>query len=123
MRRLIATLNLLVLANLVNVQGGSSCPQAVSGHHGKAVAVSAAAGHAGHDMSARADHGTAQSMPDEGPSHAPACMMLGPCAVTLDVPNAVGAATGASTADRLLAVSDHLPRSAGIAPELPPPRT
>lgn len=121
MRRLIAALSLLALANLMFVQGGSACPLAGSAHHEQA-AAQAVAGHGGHDMSSMENHNTAQSVPEDGSSHAPACLTMGPCAMTLDLARSGVAASTAAQVDRLLAISDHLPRSAGITPELPPPR-
>lgn len=122
MRRLIATLSLLALANLGFVQGSSACPLAGSTHHKTADVVAVGEGHAGHGMSSPVNTDSAQSMTDDASSHAPACLTMGPCAVTLDVARTGDAPSAAVKVDRLLAVSDHLPRSAGIAPELPPPR-
>ena len=119
MRRLIAALSLLGLANLMFAQGGVPCP--LKSHHGQAPATAVVMGHEHHDMGTRA-HDVAVPLPDEGSSHAPVCLTMGPCAVTLDVSGPVVSTYMVAGVDRVLAASDHLPPSAVIAPELPPPR-
>ena len=119
MRRLIAALSLFSLANLMFAQGGVACP--LKSHHGQAQATSVMAGHEHHDMGATT-RDAALPMPDENSSHAPACLTMGPCAVTLDIAGPVVSSYLTAGIDRVLAASDHLPPSAVIAPELPPPR-
>ena len=119
MRRLIAALSLFGLANLMFAQGGVPCP--VKSHHDQAPAASAMTGHDHHDMAATT-HDAALPMPDESSPHAPVCLTMGPCAVTLDLAGPVVSAYANAQVDRVLAISDHLPPSAVIAPELPPPR-
>ena len=119
MRRLVALLSLLSLANLVFVRGGTTCP--LTDHHG-GTATATLTGHEGHDMSAMAGHDMAQPMPDENSSHTPACLTMGPCALALDIAGAVVMTSTTAHADGVLAVSDHLPPSAALSPELPPPR-
>ena len=117
MRRLIAALSLLGLANLMFAQGGVPCP--LKSHHEHA--TSTMAGHAHHDMAATTGD-AALPMPDESSSHAPVCLTMGPCAVTLDIAGPVVSTYVIAGVDRMLALSDHLPPSAVIALELPPPR-
>ena|SRR5688572_27300081 len=119
MRRLIAALSLFSLANLMFAQGGEPCP--IKSHHDQAPVTSVMAGHGHHDMGATA-HDVALPMPDESSSHAPVCLTTGPCAVTLDVAGPVASAYVIAGPDRVIAASDHLPPSAVLAPELPPPR-
>jgi hypothetical protein len=118
-RRLIAVLSLFGLANLVFAQGGVPC--SLKSHHEQAPPTSAMMGHAHHDLSATA-HDVALPMPDENSSHAPVCLATGPCAVTLGMAGTVVSTYVIADPDRLLAASDHLPPSAVVAPELPPPR-
>ena len=119
MRRLIAALSLFSLANLMFAQGGVPCP--LKSHHEQAPASLVVHGHEHHDMGATT-HDAALPMPDESSSHAPVCMTMGPCAVTLDIAGPVVSTYVVAGVDRVLAASDHLPPSAVIAPELPPPR-
>jgi hypothetical protein len=118
-RRLIALLSLLCLANLVFVRGGVTCP--LTDHH-SVTPTATLAGHEGHDMSAMAGHDMAQPAPDEPSSHAPACRTMGPCALALDIAGAVVVSLPTAHADGMVAASDHLPPSATRSPELPPPR-
>lgn len=121
MRRLIAAFGLLALANLVFAQGGWSCPLGPGGHEG--VATASANGGGAHDGHA-ADHSSPRD-PAPAPDHqspAPTCLTMGPCVIAVDI-TPLGLVPGpAPRADRLLAVSDHLPPSPAPAPELPPPR-
>ena len=117
MRRLIAALSLFGLANLMFAQGGVSCP--LKSHHQQA--TSTMVGHDHHDM-AGTTHDAAVPLPDESSPHAPVCLTMGPCAVTLDIAGAVVSTYVTAGVDRMLVASDHLPPSAVIAPELPPPR-
>jgi hypothetical protein len=120
MRRLIAALSVLVLANLVFARGAWSCPLGMTGHDAVAV-VPAAEGGAedGHPMDHSSHHQSAPAPDHE--SQAPTCLTMGPCLVTLDLTR-VDLATKRVRADRVLVASDHLPPSAAPAPELPPPR-
>jgi hypothetical protein len=120
MRRLLAALSLLTLANLVFVLGGSACPLAGTTHVPVTTVSGGDHGHEGHDMSA---HGpSVTESPGDDVATPPVCLTMGPCALTLDL--AIGSTTvsGISGVDRVLAVSDHLPPSAALIPELPPPR-
>ena len=119
MRRLVAVLSLFGLANLMFAQGGVPCP--LKSHHEAAPAATVMSGHEHHDVNATT-HDAALPMPDETTSHAPLCLTMGPCAVTLDIAGPVTPTSLIAHADRVFAVSDHLPPSAVIAPELPPPR-
>jgi len=122
MRRLIAALSLLAVSNLVFVQGGSVCPLAGVAHGAASSATTtAASGHEGHDMGAP-KHDMAQPAPDGDRAHTTDCLTMGPCVVTLDLAMAVVTTAAPGTVKTVIAASDHLPRSAGIAPELPPPR-
>ena len=118
MRRLIAALSLFSLATLMFAQGGVPC--AVKSHHDQAPATSVVTGHEHHDVGHSRD--VALPMPDENSSHAPVCLTMGPCAVTLDIAAPVVSTYVIAGIDRVLAASEHLPPSAVIAPELPPPR-
>ena len=120
MRRLIAALSLFSLANLMFAQGGAECP--LRGHHAESAATSTMSGHEGHDMGATANHDMAQPAPDDDASHVPACLTMGPCALTLDFTGAVVVTHLTMGTGHVIAVSDHLPPSATLSPELPPPR-
>jgi len=120
MRRLLAVLSLFSLANLVFVQGGGACPLNGDEHRAEVAGASDRAGHEGHHMAA-ATHEVAPPMPDETAPHAPACLTMA-CAFTLDIVGSFIATSTVVSVDRVLAASDHLPPSAVIAPELPPPR-
>lgn len=119
MRRLLAVLSLFSLANLVFVQGSTACPLTGTEHH--AAAKASASGHEGHDMAATG-HELSQPVPDDGSPHAPACLTMGPCAVTVAIASSVNSAGVSQHAALVVATSDHLPPSAVIDPELPPPR-
>ena len=118
MRRLIAALSLLSLANLVFVQTGSACPLA-SAEQADAVALT---GHEGHGTSgAVANHEMMQSMPDEDVSHTSACTAMSACVATLDVAiEQIGDIRHVHT--RIDSISDDRPASLASTPESPPPR-
>jgi hypothetical protein len=119
-RRLIAALSLLSLANVVFVLGGSACPLAGTAHAVATAADAVAEGHAGHHMGTSDQSAT--ELVDAGEEHQPACLTMGPCALTLDFVTTEAPAPGTATSHRVVAVSDHRPPSAATAPELPPPR-
>jgi len=124
MRRLIAAIGLLSFANLMVLQGSGACPLSGATPH-ESASVSAPAGHAGHDghaMAAAMNEEGLQQAPAPDQSHAPACLTMGPCALTLDVGGAVVVATALGQAQRVVAGSDRLPPSLTTSPELPPPR-
>lgn len=123
MRRLIAALGLLSFTNLLLLQGSGACPQSGGLTHGSEP-VSAPTGHAGHEghvMAAAATGESLQQSPDSE-SHAPHCLTMGPCALTVDVGSVVVAATVGADAQRVAAGSDRRPLSLTTSPELPPPR-
>jgi len=122
MRRLIAALSLVALANLIFAQAGSTCPLARGAHHAQQAPAPAAGMHEGHDMSAMSNHDTAQSAPDRDSTHAPACLTMGPCALALDVIEVVVTVEPRPDAQNVLAGSYRLPPSLTTSPELPPPR-
>lgn len=124
MRRLIAAIGLLSFANLLLVQGSGACPQSGGLTHGTE-SVSAPTGHAGHEghvMAAAANEESLQQSPDSESSHAPQCLTMGPCALTIDVGSVVVVASMGADAQRVVAGSDRLPLSLTTSPELPPPR-
>ena len=122
MRRFVASLSLLALANLVFVQADSVCPLAESAHANHQTVSAAAPDHEGHQMGTMSEHGAAQPAPDPGSSHPSGCLTMGPCGMTLDLANSVVAASMIAKADDVIGGSEPLPRSVGIAPDLPPPR-
>lgn len=120
MRRFIAALSLLTLANVVFVQGGSACPLG-GGSHGVAATVGIDhSAHEGHDAGATQES-SATELADEA-SHPLDCLTMGPCALILDVAGDDTATAGIPCANRVVAASEHLPPSTAFAPELPPPR-
>lgn len=124
MRRLIAALGLLSFANLLLVQGSGACPLSGGLTDGSG-SVSAPAGHDGHDgyvMAAAANEESLQHSPDSESSHAPRCLTMGPCALTVDVGSVVIVAGTSADAQRVVAGSDRPPPSLTTSPELPPPR-
>lgn len=119
MRRLIALLSLLSLANLTFVRGGAACP--LNGHHAQHVASASMSGHEGHDMGGMSNHEMVQPSSDDD-AQPPTCLTMGPCALTLAVSDAIDVAYATGPVDRVIAISDHLPPSAALSRELPPPR-
>lgn len=121
MRRLAAFAALLAFANLSFVQAGASC--AVSGNPSSAeqAVVAGHEGHAGHDMPAPLHHDSFDEEPD-GDATNPACLMMGPCALVIDVGRMVVLANGDLHKDGVLRGSDILPASPSAAPDIPPPR-
>ena len=118
MRRLIAALSLLSLANLVFVQSGSACPLASTGP----VETMAMTGHEGHiSGDANRNHEMAQSMPDEDASHTSVCTAMSACVATLDIALERSADIESAHA-RVDSVSDDRPASLSSSPESPPPR-
>jgi len=120
-RRFIAALSLLTLANVVFALGGSACPLAGSTHGVAATVPSDHSGHEGHHTGAT--QGPAATELADEMSHPPDCLTMGPCALILDVAGDDTATPGNPGANRVVAASDHLPPSTAFAPELPPPRT
>ena len=118
MRRWIAVLSLLSLANNAFVNGGLSCPLVGNEQHQEHAPSAAAVTHEGHDM------GTNDDLPASGDDlrHEAACLTMGPCVLTIDVIRALSAAGRLPHADAVAARSDHLPASQTLSPELPPPR-
>ncbi len=121
MRRLAAFAALLAFANLSFVQAGAAC--AVSGNPSNAgqVVVAGHQGHAGHDMPAPAHHDILDEAP-EGDATNTACLMMGPCALVIDVGRLAALATGNLHEDGVLRGSDILPPSPSASPDIPPPR-
>lgn len=118
MRRLIALVAFLGLANLVFVQAGSACPLVPMGDSATAAALT---GHEGHDMTGAAGDEMLRSMPDESTSHSSTCPAMNACVVTLDL---ASASLNAFHAQHLHVTggSDERPASLTALPELPPPR-
>jgi hypothetical protein len=121
MHRLIAAFGLLSFANLMVLQGSGACPLSGVAPH-ESASVSVQTGHAGHAMAAATDEEGLQQPPAPDQSHLPACLTMGPCALTLDVGGAVVVATAEGHAPPVVAGSDRLPPSLTTSPELPPPR-
>lgn len=118
MRRLIAALSLLSLANLVFVQTGSACPLVPVEH----VDVVEVPGHEGHGVSGAAtNHELVRSMPDEDASHTSACTAMSACVATLDVASEQ-IADIRHVHTRIDSISDDRPASLASTPESPPPR-
>jgi hypothetical protein len=118
MRRLIALVAFLGLANLVFVQAGSACPLIPMGG---SAATSALTGHEGHDMSGVTGEEMLRSMPDESTSDSSTCPAMNACVVTLDLASASLAAFHALHL-HVTGGSDDRPASLTAVPELPPPR-
>jgi hypothetical protein len=124
MHRLIAAIGLLSFANLMVLQASGACPLSGGTMH-ESASVSAASEHAGHDghaMAASQDLESLQQSPAPDQSHAPACLTMGPCALTLDVSGAAVVAAAVGPAQGVVAGSDRRPPSLTTSPELPPPR-
>jgi hypothetical protein len=122
MRRLIATLAFLSFANLAFVQ--ADCPLAGGSAHGRQVVASQAGhtAHAGHAISTPIGQEGVQSVPEGAAPNNPACPMMGPCVLTVDVSGIVGSSAPPRQADGVLPSSDQLPASLTLVPEPPPPR-
>ena len=123
MRRVIAALGLLSFANLMFVQASGACPVSGGSTHGSEVAASPAehSGHEGHAPASAPVEAFGQA-PAPGPSHPPACLAMGPCALTVDMSGMVVATASVGTGPGVVGGSDHLPPSLTTSPELPPPR-
>lgn len=124
MRRLIAAIGLLSFANLVVLQASGTCLLLGGSTHGPEAtsAMSEHAGHAGHSTAANVNDEALQQAPASQSSHAPGCLTMGPCVLTVDVSRAVTAAAPVQHAHDVAALSDHRPASLTLSPELPPPR-
>ena len=115
MRRVIAVMSLMAVANLVFAQAGLACPLASVGH--TEVASAGATSHEGHDMSLGASHHQ-----ESEPTKETGCLTMSPCLVAIDVASSESASAGSTHPDRILAGSDRRPSSLTATPELPPPR-
>ena len=124
MRRLIAALGLLSFANLMVLQASGACPLSGGSTHGsRSMSVmSQHSGHEGHAMAGAVGEEALQPSPASPSSHEPGCLMMGPCALALDVGRVDVAANTVAQAQRVPAGSDRLPPSLTTSPELPPPR-
>ena len=115
MRRAIAVVSLMAVANFVFAQAGLACPLATAGH--AEVASAGATSHEGHDMGPGESH-----RPESEPTNETGCPPMGPCLVTIDLAISEPAGAGRTHPDRILAGSDQRPASLTSTPELPPPR-
>ena len=73
-------------------------------------------------MVAAGDEEALQQSPSSESSHAPDCLTMGPCALTLDMSGMMVVAAKVDKAEGVVAGSDHWPPSLTTSPELPPPR-
>jgi hypothetical protein len=124
MRRLIAALGLLSFANLMVLQASGVCPISGGSTHGSTSASTPSehTGHEGHAMAAAAEDEALQQSPASESSHAPDCLTMGPCALTLDVRDPAVVANAVAHPQWVAAGSDRVPSSLTTSPELPPPR-
>ena len=121
MRRLAALAALLAFANLSVVQARGSCPVVGDRAHGGEVASTAHSEHAGHAMAVPSDEDVLAQTPAGDATH-PACLMMGPCALVIDVERMVVLANGDFHEDGVLRGSDIIPPSPSASPDIPPPR-
>ena len=117
MRRLVAILSLLSLANLVFARAGAACP--LSSVEPSSTEV--ASGHEGHDMSAMALTQEVVQSPDETTSHHSACPAMNACVVSLEVVREEPPGLSIQVM-HVAGHSDDRPASLTTTPELPPPR-
>lgn len=122
MRLIVALAGILSFANLSFVQAMGLCP--LSGAHQQAAEASTAHSgeHAGHAMPVPTDAGSSvNSAPADDTGH-PACFMVGPCGVSVDVDRIVDVAGAPIHVEGVRAHSDRTPASLTTAPDIPPPR-
>lgn len=121
MRRFLALLAVLSLANVTLVRGLQACPVAEQRAPASIGEPGGHDGHAGHAMPGQAGAPVRPADPGDhpAPSH---CLTMGACAVTLTL-QVAGPVTGALAAGAHVAgLSERVPRSWESSPELPPPR-
>lgn len=121
MRRFSAFAALLAFANLSFVQAGGSCPVSDNRAHGGEVVATGHSEHAGHAMPTPSNEDVLDQAPSGDATH-PACLMMGPCALSIDVSHMVVLAVFDLHDDGVPGGSDLLPPSPTDSPDIPPPR-
>lgn len=118
MRRCLALLALLSLANLTLVRGLQACAPEARPEAPRGAGHEAHQGHAG--MVPVGESGR----PADSGDHAPVnhCLTMSTCAVTLGAQGAALTVGAPGCAGRVIGLSDRRPHSWEAAPELPPPR-
>ena len=120
MRRALAVLSLLTLANLTVVQVGLACESLPDGSRFTGSAAVHGAHH-GASPSATAGTDAVSTAPDDRSSTSP-CLAMAHCAVTLAVADECPGPASGVISSGVVAKSDSRPVSPSAAPALPPPR-
>lgn len=117
MRRSVALLCLLALANFTVVRDGFGCQSMASGTH-----AAGATDHSHHAAAPVSDGDEAVSTAPESHDPAPACLTMAHCTLTLAAAEPVATGVAPTPGSRVPPGLFARLRSQSAAPELPPPR-